>query len=159
MASAWAVLTQQEYHVDSPNKTAVLLLGRAARPDDYNRQPLVLSGKIVPCVLQRKWCGIVWDANLSFLPFLHARMAAARGAFAPILALVREGTAPPAEARDAMRSVVEGSLFYGAMFFIFAEGAGSLLNSLQLEFERKVLGLPPWIPDVVVRSVGGWEMD
>ena len=92
---------------------------------------------------------------MTFEPFLKARVAAARGAFAPILALVREGSVPPAEAKDVMKSTVEGTLFFGSMFLVLAATAAQVLDDLQYEFERKLMGTPPWVKDVVVRAVGG----
>ena len=158
LATEWAAATGQEYHVDHPDKTAVLLVGQAALPQVYERCPVMLAARPVPCVLSRKWCGITWDALLSFIPFLEARIGAAREAFNPLCALVREGSAPLEEARAVMRSTVEGTLFFGAMFLIFAPGASDSLDSLQLEFERSLTGFPPWTHAALVRAVGGWRM-
>ena len=89
LAAEWASSTGQEYHVDQPNKTAILLLGQAAVPHLYEQDPVMLLGRKVPCTLARKWCGITWDAWLAFTPFLEARVTAARLAFKPLCALVR----------------------------------------------------------------------
>lgn len=139
IATEWARTTAQEHHVDKPDKTAVLLLGQADHPAVYDIAPVVLAGRPVPCTLMRKWCGIVWDAWLSFIPFPEARVAAARSAFKPLGALVREGTVPVEEARAVMKIKVEGALFFGAMFLIMAPGYYETLVALQLEMERSLL--------------------
>ena len=69
IATKWAQTTAQEYHVDKPDKTAVLLLGQAAHPGIYATAPIILSGRPVPCTLVRKWCGITWDAWLTLYLF------------------------------------------------------------------------------------------
>lgn len=97
LATTWATSTAQEYHVETPDKTAILLLGRAADAETYSRQPVELAGTIVPCVTTRKWCGITWDAWLSFIPFLAARVGAARAAFKPLRALAADKSAPVEE--------------------------------------------------------------
>ena len=56
LASEWAVTAAQQYHVDAPDKTAVLLLGQAADMEAHARNPIQLSGKAVPAVIERKWC-------------------------------------------------------------------------------------------------------
>ena len=65
----------------------------------YKANPVILAGCPLPCVLERKWCGIIWEQLLSFEPFLRARVLAARLAFMPLCALVREGAVPLEEAR------------------------------------------------------------
>ena len=87
IATEWADAVHQEYHVASPDKTAVLLVGAAAHPDVYNRCPVMLSRSPVPCALKKKWVGIIWDHLLSFQPFQVERMGAARGAFKPLAGL------------------------------------------------------------------------
>ena len=158
VASEWARATGQEYHVDKPDKTAVLLLGQAAHPAIYEVAPVVLEGRPVPCTLVRKWCGITWDAWLTFIPFLEARVAAARLAFKPLCALAREGTVPVEEVRAVMRSTVEGTLFFGAMFLIMSPGFHESLTGLQHEMERSLMGVPPWVSGVLLRASAGWTL-
>ena len=143
LAGEWAEFTAQQYHIDKPDKTAVLLMGQAAIEDQYNSSPVVLAGRPAPCTLSRKWCGILWDAWLSFIPLLQARISAARSAFKPLCAIARSGAAPLEEVREAMRSKVEGTLFFGVMFIFMAPGYYDALVALQLEFERSLLGLAP----------------
>jgi len=112
----------------------------------------------VPGTLLRKWCGILWDSNLSFLPFLKARVGAARAAFLPLCSLVREGTAPLEEVRAVALAKVEGALFYGAMFLVLEPTAPRVLAALQVEFERAFLGAPGFISPAVVRAVTGWRL-
>ena len=101
----------------------------------------------------------MWDATLSFQPFLKARLGAARAAFKPLCALVREGTAPLEEVRLVMQSTVEGTLFYGAMFMFMAEGVCQAVTDLQYEFERSLIGLGSWTSHAAIRCVAGWSMD
>ena len=159
IATGWARMTAQEYHVDKPDKTAILLLGRAAQPEVYNMAPVMLAGSPIPCCVHRKWCGIEWDAWLSFIPFLEGRMSAARAAFLPICALVREGVVPLEEARSVMKSTVEGTLFFAGMFFFLAPRFQESLVALQLGFERSLMGVGPWVPDALIRAAAGWALD
>ena len=57
LASEWATMTGQHYHVDKPDKTAVLLLGKAAQSDAYNSAPIVLSDRVVPSTVGVASCG------------------------------------------------------------------------------------------------------
>ena len=50
-------------------------------------------------------------------------------------------------------------LFFGSMFLYLAPNCCEILTSLQLEFERSLLGLPPWSPPELVRAVAGWKLD
>ena len=144
IVSEWADAVRQEYHVASPDKTTVLQVGAAARPDVYNQSPVMLSRSPVPCALKKKWVGVLWDHLLTFQPFQLERMGAARGAFKPLAGLAAEGVVPLAEIRELMSATVEGTLFFGAMFTYMAQDACLKLDALQLEFERKLLGAPPW---------------
>ena len=157
LADDWAKATAQEYHVGKPDKTAVLLLGQAARTSDYKEAPISLGGQPVPCATIRTWCGITWDSWLSFIPFLEARVAAAHAAFTPLCALARERSAPLEEIRSVMRSTVERTLFFGGMFLGLAQDAFTTLDKLQLHFERSLLGAPPWLPSSQVRAVASWS--
>ena len=159
LAGDWASCTAQEYHVDKPEKTAVLLMGQAANEEKYNESPLVLSDRQVPSTLCRKWRGIIWDAWLSFTPFLEARVGAARAAFKSLGAIARSGAAPLAEIREVMKAKEAGTLFFGAMFLCFAPCWYDTLVKLQLEFERSILGTPPWTPPEVVRAIAGWSLN
>ena len=136
IATQWAQSTGQQYHVATPDKTAMLLIGDAARPEDYIKNPVLLSGVPVPCTLLKKWVGIWWDSNLTFTPFLQDRIKCARAAFKPLCALAREGLAPLAEIRSAMHAKVENALLYGSMFLFLAPLAREQLVDLQVEFER-----------------------
>ncbi len=49
-------------------------------------------------------------------------------------------------------------LFYGAMFVAMEDSADSELAAFQVEFERALLGAPPWAPAAHVRSVAGWNL-
>ena len=158
IASEWALASHQEYHVSSPDKTAILLLGGAARPEVYNASPVVLCGTPIPCTLTKKFAGIVWDHQLSFLPFLVNRVAAARSAFRPVLALAVEGLIPLSELREVIRAKVEGASFYGAMFTFMAPGAADRLDDLQVEFERSLLSALKWFARSLARAVGGWML-
>ena len=66
IASQWALHTGQQYHVATPDKTAVLLFGRESLLSEYTQHAVVLSGAHVPGTLVKKWVGITWDNNLSF---------------------------------------------------------------------------------------------
>ena len=118
----------------------------------------MLGGAKVPAASVKKWVGIVWDRELSFLPFLQARTQATWLASKPLAALARDGLAPLAEIGDAMACKVESALFYGAMFFFLADGAAGQLDVMQVEMERSLLGAPKWLSAVHVRSVGGWSL-
>ena len=159
LASTWASSTAQEYHVNSPDKTAILLLGRAADVNAYMAQPVELAGVPLPCVTARKWCGIIWDAWLSFVPFLEARVGAARAAYKQLRALAVDRAAPVEELREVMRATVEGTLLYGAMFVFLAPGYYEAFVKLQLEFERGLLQVAPWTSGTLVRSVAGWRLN
>jgi hypothetical protein len=158
IADEWAKQTRQVYHVATPEKTAVLLLGRAALPASYRSQPLSLGGHPVPCVLERKWAGIIWDSSLTFQPFLKARVSAARLAFRPLRALAMEGLAPLAEIREVIRAKVVSALMYGSMFLFMADGALKMVDDLQISFERALLQAPPWFSGVLARAAGGWRL-
>ena len=54
LASEWASLTGQAYHVETPEKTAVLVLGQAEREATYVQHPIMLAGSQVPYVTERK---------------------------------------------------------------------------------------------------------
>ena len=114
IADEWAKQTQQVYHVASPEKTAVLLLRRAANPECYESRPLYLGGHAIPCVLERKWAGILWDSCLSFQPFLKSKVLAARLAFKPLRALAVERLAPLAEIREVVKAKVVSALLYAS---------------------------------------------
>jgi len=106
--------------------------------------------------LEKTWAGILWDSALSFSPFLEKRIAAARLAFKPLRGLAGEGLAPLSELREVLQAKVEGVLLYGAMFMFLAPDAVSKLTSLQQEFERELLGAPPWFSGARTRLSGGW---
>ena len=159
LAGEWATNTPSStMWTGRPEKTAVLSLGQAALKDIYDQSPVTLAGRPVPCTLLRKWCGIVWDAWLSFIPFMDSCFAAARAAFKPFCALARSGAAPLAEIRAVMQAKVEGAFLFGSMFLFMAPGYYEALVSLQLEFERSLLGLASWVVPEVVRAVGGWQL-
>jgi len=158
IASTWALNTGQQYHVATPDKTAVLLLGYDAPLVEYNSRPVFLSGVPVPGTLLKKWVGILWDGALTFEPFLVDRIKAARASFIPLCALAREGLAPLSEIRNAMGAKVENALFYGAMFLFLVPAAGHKLTQLQLDFERALMGAPPWLSDTLMRAAGGWQL-
>jgi hypothetical protein len=158
LADAWASMTGQEYHVDKPDKTAVLLLGQAAKQEVYESAPIMLGGKPVPSTLIQKWCGIIWDAWLSFIPFLEARVAAAWTAAKPLIALARKGSAPVAEIRAVMTMKVEGVILFGSMFLCLAPHFEEILSRTQTDMERSLLEAPPWVPGVVIRAIAGWSL-
>ena len=158
MAERWAKQVGQEYHVNTPDKTAILLVGSAARQDVYNAHPITLQGQSIPSVLERKWAGIIWDSDLSFVAFLKAKIKAARVAFIPLCAIARERSAPLAEVREVVRSKVESSIFYGAMFLALVPTAAVVLEELQCDFERQLLGAPAWIPNTWLRAAAGWDL-
>jgi len=158
IASTWALHTGQQYHVATPEKTAVLLVGPSGQLDLYSQHPIVLSGVSVPGTLLKKWVGVLWDCELTFIPFLEDMIKVARAAFRPLCALARDGLAPLAEVGSAMRAKVDSALFYGSMFLFLVPEAQLRLVNLQFEFERCLLGAPKWLPEVLLRSSGGWEM-
>ena len=45
------------------------------------------------------------------------------------------------------------------MFLILAPGYAESLVRLQLEFERSLMGVPPWTPAALIRLAAGWELD
>ena len=158
IASQWALATGQQYHVPTPEKTAVVLFGDTKQLDAYSQAPLILSGAAVPGTLLKKWVGIIWDNNLSFEPFLQDRIRAARASFAPSCALARDGLVALSEIRSAMLAKVDNTLFYGSMFLFLVPDAASKLTDLQTEFERSLLGAPPWMSWSHIRAAGGWLM-
>ena len=158
VATQWAKATGQQYHVATPDKTAMLLIGPAAQPALYNRNPVFLSGSPVPCTLLKKWVGIWWDNQLTFVPFMQDRIKCGRAAFQPLLALARERLAPLAEIRSAMIAKVENTILYGSIFLFLVPAAIDQLVKLQLEFERALLSAPPWVPSSHIRAAGGWSL-
>lgn len=58
-----------------------------------------------------------------------------------------------------MRSNVEGTLLYGAMFLYLAPGYYETVVSLQLAFERALLGVAPWASGAMVRMIAGWRLN
>ena len=54
LTGEWANMTAQQYHVDKPDKTAVFLIGQAARAGKYNEDPATVNGTPIPCTLTRK---------------------------------------------------------------------------------------------------------
>jgi hypothetical protein len=58
-----------------------------------------------------------------------------------------------------MKSKVEGALFYGAMFLCMSPSFYMVLVDLQMEFERSLLGAPPWFPAELIRAVAGWRLN
>ena len=57
-----------------------------------------------------------------------------------------------------MRTHVEGTLFFGAMFLILVPSYNEALSNLQLELERALMGLPPWFSGTLVRAAAGWPL-
>ena len=53
---------------------------------------------------------------------------------------------------------LESAIFFGSMFLFMSNGAGMVLDELQLSFERVLLGAPAWLPEVQVRAAGAWHM-
>ena len=82
----WAAISCSD-----PGKTAVLLVGPSGQLDLYSQHPIVLSGVSVPGTLLKKWVGVLWDCELTFIPFLEDMIKVARAAFRPLCALARDG--------------------------------------------------------------------
>ena len=90
--------------------------------------------------LLHKWLGVRWDSLLTFDHNFQVRTGAARAAFKEIAAVARAGLAPLAELRETVRGKVLGTLFFAAPFLFLAAGAVEMLDDLQIEFERTLIG-------------------
>ena len=158
LASGWALHTGQQYHVSTPEKTSILLIGHDSMLAKYTSAPVCLGGAQVPGTLVKKWVGILWDNQLSFDPFLHDRVRLAKFIFKSLAGLAADRLVPLSEVRSAMVCKLESAIFFGSMFLFMSSGAGKVMDELQLSFERVLLGAPSWLPDVQVRAAGGWLM-
>ena len=114
VAEAWSVSVHQEFHV-GPDKTVVLLIG-LEKPGEGGPEGPRIYGHALHVAQQHKWLGVVWDTALTFAPNLEHRVAAARAAFRPVLALARDGLAPLGEVRELIQTKVKGALFFAPVF-------------------------------------------
>ena len=89
--------------------------------------------------------------DVLLIDFLANRIAAAHAAFTPLGALASARAAPLAEIREVAKS----TLCYGAMFTFLAPESAVQFDELQLEFERRLLGAPPWCSTTLVRDAAG----
>ena len=144
VAEAWSVSVHQEFHV-GPDKTVVFLIG-LEKPGEGGPEGPRIYGHALHFTQQHKWLGVVWDAALTFAPNLEHRIAAARAAFRPVLALARDGLAPLGEVRELIRTKVKGALFFAPVFLYMADGAVQKLDELEAEVERAIMGASPWVP-------------
>ena len=142
VAESWSIVVHQAYHV-SPDKTVILLIG-IALPATGTVQAPEIYGQKLTFTGEHKWLGVIWDTGLTFEPNFLLRTAAARAAFKPVLALVRDGLASLGEAHVLQSSKVQGALFFAPVFLFLAEDSRMRLDALQEEFARELLAGDKW---------------
>ena len=152
----WAFLHKAAFHV-GPDKTVALVPDSAVGPGLVMNIP----GKL-PCAIHDKqrhrWLGLLWPADLDFLPCLSAQLGQAGQIVANITGLMESGGLPLCFALMLFEAKVEGLLRFGRWLLATCEGALDMYDKAFNRWSCALLGSPPWRSPAVAHLELGWQL-
>lgn len=160
---SWAFTHKARLHTGG-DKSVVMVAGpEAARsaaelaPPIQIVQPGVSTPALVKMVRRQRLLGLLWPADLDFLPALMACINTAEGVFKELASLVAARAIPLATAVQLFETKVDSILFFGRWLWMDDLEMQNLESTFN-RWAKTLLGGDPWRNDSVATGEMGWSL-
>ena len=164
--SDWASRHRASFHSGKAKSVVVPVFEGCTASHPACAEPVTLARRCngqlqrVPLVytLSHRWLGLLWSAELCFLPALSQRVAGVEDFVRELASLVEAGAIPISVAAVVFEAKVDGSLAYGRWLSACVPEAEDLYEKCYGRWALLLLGGSPWRRPAAACSEMGWHL-